>query len=171
MRGEPARTVDDMKAQFDVVEYLLTSKAGLSHRDIHGEERDGYHVRRRHDIAAATRRVLGRVGRRRFAMGVATAGTTIGVTAALAGLESVGVYLASIVYLLAWACYRYTPDVVFDGDVPAAVTVTKSRVEGLSQNALNRRLLIHTKREEVKEEKLEKRRKRQERKQKVRGGR
>jgi hypothetical protein len=171
VRGKPARTVDDMKAQFDVVEYLLTSKAGLSHRDIHGEDRDGYHVRRRHDIAATARRVLGRVGRRRFAMGVATVGTTAGVTAALAGLESVGVYLASIVYLLAWACYRYAPDVVFDDDVPAAVTVTKSRVEGLSQNALNRRLLIHTKREEVKEEKLEKRRKRQERKQKVRGGR
>ena len=158
-----------MNAQFEVVEYLLTSKAGLSHRDIHGEERDGYHVRRRHDLAATTRRTLGRVGRRRFAMGVATFGTIVGVTAALAGLESVGVYLGSLIWFAAFLIYRYAPDVVFDGDVAPTATVTKSRVEGMTQNALNRRMLIHTKREEVKEEKLEKRRKRQERKQKAGG--
>lgn len=169
MRGKPARTVDDMKAQFDVVEYLLTSKAGLTHRDIHGEERDGYHVRRRHDLAATTRRVLGHVGRRRFATAVATAFGTIAVTTALAGLESVALFVALVGVTIGAAIDRYTPDVVFDGDVRPAATVTKSRVEGLSQNALNRRMLIHTKREEVKEEKLEKRRKRQERKHKTSG--
>lgn len=158
-----------MNAQFEVVEYLLTSKAGLSHRDIHGEERDGYHVRRRHDLAATTRRTLGRVGRRRFAMGVATFFGTIGIATALAGLESTALFLAFVGGMVAVAIDQYVPDVVFDGDVAPTATVTKSRVEGMTQNELNRRMLIHTKREEVKEEKLEKRRKRQERKQKAGG--
>ena len=169
MRGKPARTVGELRLQLDVVEYVLTSKAGLTRRDIRGEEWSGHHIERRTDLAATVRRVLGHVGRRRFAMGVATFGTTIGVTAALAGLELVGVYLTSIVYLIAWACYRYAPDVVFDGDVDPKATVTRSSTPGMSEREVYRRLTIHGEREDLKQEKIEKKRKRQERQSKAQG--
>jgi len=102
-------------------------------------------------------------------MGVATFGTSIGVTAALAGLELVGLYVASIVYLIAWSCYRYTPDVVFDGDVDAKATVTQSSTPGMSEREVYRRLTIHGEREDLKQEKIEKKRKRQERQAKAQG--
>lgn len=169
MRGKPARTVDDMQAQFDVAEYVLTSKAGLTHRDIHGEDRSGYHVTRRHDIAAATRRVLSRVGRRRSAASIATAGMTIGVTALLAGFTEPGVFVAGVAGVLAAAFDRYAPDCLFEAPAPVA-TVTRSASDGMTQREMNRRLFLHSKREELKEEKIEKRRKRNRRKQKTRPG-
>jgi hypothetical protein len=167
VRGDPARTVRGRLIQREVAEYILTKDAGLTRRDIHGVERRGRHVERRHDIAATTRRTLGRVGRRRFAMGVATLFGTIGIATALGGLESTGLFVAVVGVAVAAAIDRYAPDVVFDGDVAPKAIVVEEHEPGMSGDEYARRLAIHSKRNEVKEEKIEKRRKEHERKAKA----
>lgn len=102
-------------------------------------------------------------------MGVHTFGTTVGVTAALAGLEWVGLYVGFLWWFVAFAIYRYAPDFVFEEPAPKAV-VTYSETPGMSEGEYHRRLAIHSEREELKEEKIEKRRKRQERKAKAQSG-
>jgi len=158
-----------MRLQLDVVEYVLTSKAGLTRRDIRGEEWSGYHIERRTDIAATSRRVLSRVGRRRLSATVGAAFGTIGIATALAGLESTGLFVAFVGVVVAAAIDRHAPDVVFDGDVDPKATVTRSSTPGMSEREVYRRLTIHGEREDLKQEKIEKKRKRQERQAKAQG--
>ena len=94
-------------------------------------------------------------------MGVATFFGTIGIATVLAGLESTGVFVAFVGVVVAAAIDRYTPDVVFDGDVAPKAIVTEEHEDGLSQAEYARRLAIHSERNELKEEKIEKRRKKQ----------
>lgn len=167
MRGDPGDTAQDMIINREVAEYLMTKDGGLNRRDIHGERRRGTHVERRHDLAATTRRTLGHVGRRRFAMGVATFFGTIGIATALGGLESTGLFVAIVGGVLAGAIHRYTPDVVFDGDVTPSATVTRSEVPGMKESVYARRIAIHGEREDLREEKIEQERKKRERKAKA----
>lgn len=165
MRGKPARTVAESRIQNDVVEYVLTNKAGLSRRDIHGERFVGRHVEDRHDIAATMRRVLAHVGRDRFRWAVGTAFTLAGVTAALAGLHAVGIYVA-LLGTAAFVGAKELPDVLFTEPAPKQVH-TESASPGMGDREVARRLRIHNEREELREEKVEERRKRQERRAKA----
>jgi len=117
VRGNPGDTVQDMLIHREVAEYLLTKDGGLNRRDIHGERRHGTHVERRNDLAAATRRVCGHVGRSGFRRYVGTFGTIIGVTTLLAGLELAAIYIGVLTIVAVAIVVDRIPDVVFDGDV------------------------------------------------------
>jgi hypothetical protein len=139
----------------------LTKDAGLTRRDIHGVDRRGRHVERRHDIAAAVRRTLGRVGRRRSAAAVGTTTAAAGVTGALAGFTKAGAFVVAVAVAVAVAIDRHAPDVVFDADVAPKAIVTHEHEDGLTDAEYARRLAIHSERNELKEEKIEARRKKQ----------
>lgn len=159
-----------MRAHSDDADYLLTSKVGLTHRDIYGDERSGYHVRKRYDIAATTRRVCAACGRRRIA---ATCGSTIGavgIATLLAGLELTGAFVVIVAVAVAVWVDRYAPDRVFDRPSPTVVK-TSSSTPGMTENEVNRQLAIHSHRNDLRDEKVERERKRRERRRKVQSGR
>jgi len=106
-----------MRIQGEVAEYILTTDGGLNRRDIHGDRRRGTNVERRYDLAATTRRVCGRVGRSGFRRYAGTFGFIIGVTALLAGLELVAMYIGVLTIVFVVSIVDRIPDVVFDGDV------------------------------------------------------
>lgn len=158
-----------MRIQREVAEYILTKKAGLARSDIHGEDRRGIHVERRHDLVAVSRRVCSRVGRGGLAACIWAPFVFVATTAALAGLEYAGKFVALAGNALAVAAYHYAPDSLFDPPAPKAI-VTESSTDGMTNAEVDRRLSIHTEREQLREEKIERRRKRQERKSKSSGG-
>lgn len=157
-----------MRIQREVAEYILTKKAGLNRSDIHGEDRRGVHVERRHDIAAISRRACSRVGRPNVAACIWAPFAFAATMAALAGLEYAGAFVALTGNALAGAFYRYAPDSLFETPRPKAI-VTKSSTDGMTDAEVDRRLSIHTEREQLREKKIERRRKRQERKSKSSG--
>lgn len=101
-------------------------------------------------------------------MGIASAFTYVGIAAILSGLRAAGVFVIATGAAFGWAAHEYLPDVAFERP-PSKAIVTRSRVDGMSEQEVFRRLAIHGEREDLKEEKIEKRRKRQERKAKVQG--
>lgn len=162
MRGEPARTADEYRLQGEVAEYLLTTKAGLSRRDLYGEERHGFTVEDRYDVAASLRRTLSRLGRSKVRRALSIPFISAGIAAALAGLGLVAMYAA----LLAIAVYTASdrlPDELFEEPDPA-VTRSTTKVPGMHADEVARRLAIHNEREDLRAEKIEEQRRRQERK-------
>jgi len=159
-----------MKAQFHVVEYMLTSKAGLSRRDIRGDERSGYHRTPRYDVTASIRRVLSRAGRLRACAGVGAAFSFVGIATALAGLESTASFVAIVGGFVSGLCYYRLPDAVFESP-PDVVTETKSTTPGMTEQEVYRTLAIHAERQDLKEEKIEREQKRRERRSKHGGPR
>lgn len=143
-----------------VDEYLLVSKAGYDRRDIHGDERRGYTVRPRRDVSAEIQRVFSHLGRRRASATIGTCIGSIGVTALLAGLESVGLFAFVVAAVLTGAFYRSAPEWLFSDPDPTA-EYTYSSTDGMTEPQLYRRLLIHKHREELEEEIIEYERKKQ----------
>lgn len=163
MRGNPGDTAQDMLIHREVAEYLMTKEGGLNRRDIHGERRRGTHVERRNDLAAVTRRVCGHVGRSGVRRYAGTFGFIIGVTTLLAGLELVAMYIGVLTIVAVAVVVDRIPDVVFDGDVAPAATVTRSHTPGMSDAEYARRKAIHGERNDLREEKIEEKRKERER--------
>ena len=166
LRGESPRSTHETLLQREIVEFVLSSEAGYSRRDLFGVDRYVVGHEPRHDVAASCRRVLARHGRRKLAAGVVGMSVVAFVYGA-ATSSWVGVVVGAVLLALGYYVDRVAPASIFDR--PGPVVYRERHVEdGMTEDEAMRRFGIHSEREELRAEKIQEERRKAERKAKSR---
>ena len=144
--------------QRHVAEQVLAGE-GLSHRDIHGVDRDTVTVSKRYDLAASLRRVCAACGRRRVFGGVSVGAVVAGVVAAYTASVWVAVITIGLA-LSAFAVLR-APEWAFDRPKPA-YAVSNTQSDGMTDRDVALRLAVVNERAEYRQELIDKEQKKAE---------